>query len=826
MLASLEENPDKETAVQGGNRRLTDSPVLERINRSGWDSSQDDLDSPDPHRKFTHSSHHIAPVQPSPSKSPVGVRAFPILHSSQDQETQSQPEADSTEWDYNLPEYGQAQSAALPAFPPKDYSRVRETVEITNLSVDSLASDEDDSDSVFTRAIRERKEKGLTKIGPIQRARAATMPEGEDRPKLFTSRRDTLSATKPPASPASPPEEEEPLSFLERQLLQAAQDRDKRMSLSRPRMKEIKRTKGEAVSTSVSHNSLAKAVMKKIDSVVADYGQEHSSSDEFESPEPSPARYSLQRKAQSSTKSKGPPPTVKPKPLYKANTIGEFESKLTEKSEEPPKTPTMEENSHDATSPPWSIQLKKTPTNTRKIQSPEEEARQEDTDGGSPVNWKAMLKPTKTATNGRASPLSESSGEISSTRQFRQARPSSPAELKPSGIAKVFEVEPTSEKQAQNQPQEKRQHIGSLPQSSSEGVSMYEGSSVTSVPKYYQSKSRESFDETYWEAGGETTTGNSDSIQKPGVEDKDLSEAMHLPPPMPLIEKRISTSESIEELPPPPPFVSLEGIDGGETSTDDIIPPPSFPGQNSGLSTSPTPPPLPDTSPPKMMPGSNLPPKFEFPVVNGNHGQCFAPQDIASPIPSPLEQFESENSPEPSPHVVPPTAFGAVPEDGHQIDSRQLNLRDDSSGRPNEDEEVSELEESDIPPPLPSEPPPSLDVVEETERKEGSEMYQETLPPPRDTRTEVLTNATVEQTNGKSSLSSTNNVSRLVNTSQAEATNQPNNAVPPRPPPPLTYSKPTETAPTGNASISKPLIRFVIYMTDSYNLQVIVITTV
>ena len=558
MLACLEENPGREATIEGrGDRRLTDSPVLARIDRTGWDSSQDDLDFPDQYRNFSHSSRHIAPMQPSPSRSPVvGVRVFPILDSSQDQEMRSQPEAYTPQWDYNLPGDTLAKSATQPSFPPKDYPHIRETVEITNLSVNSLPSDEEDNDSVFTRAIRERKEKGLTKIDPIKRARAATMPEGEERPKFITSRRDTLSANKGPLSPTSP-DKEEPLSFLERQLLQASKDRDKRMSLSRPRMKEVKET--ESVSASTAHSSLAKAVMRKIDSVLVDNGKEDgSSSEEYEFSDRSPIRYSLQRKAQgqrkSSKESKVPPPVVKPKPLYKSKTVDhDIESRSTD---ERPKTPTAEE-SQDAGSP-WNVHLKKNPQNTRKLENSQEEPR-EDIDGGSPVNWKAMLKPAKTVSNGRASPLSEYSqptGEVvSSTRQFRQARPSSPAELKPPVVAKVFEVEPTSEKRSKIPFQVQRQHIGSLPQSSSEGISLCEGSSVTAVPKYYQSTSRESFDETYWEGGGEKMSKSSDGNHQLSVEGKAVSEEMHLPPPIPMNEKRISASESIEEFPPLHPLM-------------------------------------------------------------------------------------------------------------------------------------------------------------------------------------------------------------------------------------------------------------------------------
>ena len=814
MLASLEESPDRETTIQGRGRRLLDSPVLARIDRTGWDSSQDDLNSSDQYRNSSHSSRHIAPVQPSPSRSPVpGVRAYPILDSSQDQEMRSQPEAYTPQWEYNFPEEDmQARSATQPTFPPRDYPTIKETVDITDLSANSLPNDEEDDDSVFTRAIRERKEKGLTKIDPIQRVRAATMPEGEERPKLISSRRDTLSANKPPLSPTEK-EKAEPLSFLERQLQQASKDRDQRMSLSRPRMKEVK--KAESVSVSPAHNSLAEAVMRKIDSVVVNNGKDHSSSsEEDELSDRSPVRYSLQRKAQeqrkSSKESKGPPPVVKPKPLYKSKTVDYgFEGRSTGEN---PKTPTMEED-RDA-SFTWNVQLKKTPQNIRKGENSQEEPK-EDADGGSPVNWKSVLKPT--VTNGRASPLSEYSqptGEVvSSTRQFRQARPSSPAELKQPVVAKVFEAEPTAATQSKIPFQVQRQHIGNLPQSSSEGISLYEGGSVTAMPKYYQSTSRESFDETYWEGGSEKM---SDGSHRPSVEGKSAPEEMQLPPPIPMSEKRISASESIEELPPPPPpdaFVTLDGIDGGETSTDDIIPPPSFPGHISAFTT---PPPLPNTSPPKVVPGSNLPPGVEFLVING---QSSVPHDIPSPIPSPLEQIEateSESLLEPSPRVVPPPAFGAISDDKRQVDSKQLNPRKDYPRGMNEDEDVSELEESDVPPPLPSEPPPPLDAVDQSERRKEFDTLLETLPSPRDIRTEVQTNRGVAQTSEtqlESTKNVTDNVSSPVNISLSETTNGSSSAVPPRPPLPLTHSNSTEqenaASATNTTSTSIPLSRFV-----------------
>ena len=205
--------------------------------------------------------------------------------------------------------------------------------------------------------------------------------------------------------------------------------------------------------------------------------------------------------------------------------------------------------------------------------------------------------------------------------------------------------------------------------------------------------------------------------------------------------------------------------------------------------------------------------------------------DIPSPIRSPTDQHEaaeSESLSEPSPKVVPPPAFGAIPDDKQQMDSKQLNPREDSSRGPNEDEEVSELEESDIPPPLPSEPPPPLDMVDESKIKEGFDTHQETLPSPRDTRTEVRTNPAVAQTSEQPSESTknvTDNVSPPVNISPSETTNESSSAVPPRPPPPLTHSNSTErennAAATDNTSTSIPLSRFVVYIMCSLHLNVL-----
>lgn len=165
---------------------------------------------------------------------------------------------------------------------------------------------------------------------------------------------------------------------------------------------------------------------------------------------------------------------------------------------------------------------------------------------------------------------------------------------------------------------------------------------------------------------------------KPMKKDDSLQSqpSFELPPPLPVVEgeKRMS----FVELAPPDDF-----------GTD--IPPPVLPSPGD----SPLPPPLPDTSPPTKPPSSPTPEIFVFPELKPSSPSH---PDLPSPLASPTPGSEPHRSASP---ITPPVF--------------------DEPNKPVEGSAWSPEPES--PPPLPSMPPPPLDIEEE-----GSERLEDTTP--------------------------------------------------------------------------------------------------
>ena len=604
-LSSLQEmNEKNERTDTRGEFSYTGSPILSRIERSGWDSSQGE-DSPGQFEKYgNRSPRHIPSSQPLPQR--PGVRVVPI----------TPPPARSRFNFLDIPtNEKKSKSATLPMLPTRDYPMVSETVNLTDLSHSSIPSDEEEEDSEFAQAIKKRREtlERQSTVDAIRRRRVQTMPTPET-PKTLTLPSDEVDTPNPDILSAHAEREDDILSPLELQLRQASKNRHKRASLNQLRMTEIQKL--EQVSP-FSNNPIANAVMKKIDSVKIDERDGFGANDDdFSSPDNSPVRLGARQQLQQ--KLRAPPPVIKPKPLRKAKTMDDvFENN----KQSPPPT----EVEPQVTSPPWNVQLNRTPKSNRKFK---EDLEVEQDDDGT-VNWKSILKPVgapeemKSGSNRQTAPTEKKPMVANVFESSTKALDSKPK------VGNVFQSSTKAKVSEEALPKQL------VPQDSTEGISLHDGDAVTDMPKYYKSTSHEAFNEKYWEAESENVVLPPNPIEDDVNQAVVTEEFSELPPPLPpspLYDNSLIVTDSLLNLPPPAAFVTIEGADTGETSTDDI-PPPLLPPEGQPLlppeghpllppdilegqplevsSTSfeeepDIPPPLPDTSPPRLEATENL----------------------------------------------------------------------------------------------------------------------------------------------------------------------------------------------------------------------------
>lgn len=679
-----ESTPDlKETVVEGGSRRFRDSPVLARIDRSGWDSSQSqEEESPIQSNKYAF-LYHVPPTLPHPVSGSTTVKSYPI------------PSPKNKHWNQPAPEKGRnaqlmklhQKSATLPRLPPRDYPKMSST----SLG-GTVASDpeEEEEESEFARALRIGKEKMRNSNLELSgRSKSQTLPtnveEENSTPTSSIGAPDTQGA-KSQLSPTGGF-----LTNLASQIRQASEDRNTRLTLNQPRLTEVPKN-GEKEPLSPLHgNSIAQALSQKIDSL--NINARNDSSDEFESPKSSPAGIRPKANAVELQKdAKVTPPSLKPKPLRKANTDIGFQLP-------PPQTLSGE----NETSFPWSIKLKQTPKGERKVlkgaDSETEVGRGEDGN----VNWKSILKPA--TTSGRASPLvlkakrTESRAEKASTTGNQETRQNPTGKVN----SNVTEIEnPNAEIHS------KSNEI--LPQKSKKGVSLYNGS--TQPESAPQGSIVESIDEIAEgiEELAECMEELAADLSPVDLPPADLPPA-DLPPvdlPPADLPPPLSPTDSgnflIADLPPPAAF-TVEGAEVGESSTDDIILPPPMQEDNmSPAQPSPLPPPLPDTSPPKVPPSHFT--IFQFPatVTPPQFATESRPNTTPNPNPNPLSPISQSRKTETlQSSPIPPPILDIVSQD-------ELVMGEDEVKLP------TDLQDTEVPPPLPDEPPPPLDMddIQET----------------------------------------------------------------------------------------------------------------
>ena len=288
---------------------------------------------------------------------------------------------------------------------------------------------------------------------------------------------------------------------------------------------------------------------------------------------------------------------------------------------------------------------KKQPTPTLQSSTTGIESSSKNGQDGHLMNWKSALRPVKTTESGRKH---EESSSIECTRSdtSSQSPPIQQFSTKTTAInsaTKVFNSKSKGERETCYDPAEK----------------MFKSSPL------HKSKVQRSFNENPMA-----------QIGKLSVESEEL------PPPLPSVNNRMS-SEFVS-LPPPVSFVSVPGSSAGESSTDDFIPPPTQDELDDEGSVS-SPPPLPDTSPPREPLDGSIIDNTKFPTTkeeNTKRLPCYQDMTFPSPLPSPLHpsSFDADIEtamllpPDEFMHPQGPPSFMEESEVGFQMPTTQKKV--------------------------------------------------------------------------------------------------------------------------------------------------------
>lgn len=732
-LDKIHESPPdlKETVVEGGSHRFKQSPVLARIDRSGWDSSQSqEEESPIQTNKYAF-LYHVPPSLPLPVGGSTNIRSYPIPSPKNLRSNQPAPDNGRNAKLVKLHQ----KSATLPRLPPRDYPKISST------SVGAVASDpeEEEEESEFALALKKGKEKMRhSNLELSGRSRSQTLPtnvEEED--------------SSPTSSAATPGSQSPTLGNLASQIRQASADRNTRLNRNQPRITDVSKN-GEKEHLSPLHgNSIAQALSQKIDSL--NINARNDSSDEFESPKPSPVvnrpkanAVELQKEARFT------PPLLKPKPLRKANTDMGF--KL-------PSPQTL--SNENATSFPWNIKLKQTPKDEHKVLKEENEAEVSRGEDGN-VNWKSILKPA--TTSGKASPLVQEAKRTKSRAQEtskQETRQNPPGKVS----SNVTEIENSNA-------EFHSKSNGTLPQKSKKDMSLHDRGTRPFLSKYNESAPQGSIAESIDEiAEGIEELAECMEELAADLTPSDLP-PLDLPPPLSPTD---SGNFLIADLPPPAAF-TVEGAEEGESSTDDIIlPPPMHEEDTSPAEPSPLPPPLPETSPPKVPPSHFT--VFQFPavVIPSQFTAESRPNTTLSPNRSPHSPISQSNKTETfkSASIPPPILDTKV------LASQDKFVTEDEVKLP------TDLQDIEVPPPLPNEPPPPLDmddIQEETAQVPVS--LPDAIAPSSPSSVELASRQSSKPQ--KLNMQWVDNLQLPVHASYKSSPEQP----PPRPPPPLVEISP------------------------------------
>ena len=662
ILSELK-NGGRETVIGGGSSTLPrsrGSPAPPRISRTGWDSSQEDISS-------------IS----SRKKSDEMMKGHPILKS-----TTSNPPSE-----YRRPAESYQMSARSKSFtlPPPDYPKAEKSSTLKNISetdnAQNEADQEEEEESPFTKALRERKSELSKRSAEKLRIRANTMPD-KNSPLLIRKISEPREADNSESGQAEnsepvPKQEEEPedtLSPLQLELLKASKRRSERMESKQPRMSKSKSDSPLKEKPSVSNNPLAKAISERINSLaIAKADDEDDDFDSSPGPSPvsSPAPVITSKEMSSSKppKAKLPPPTVRPKPSKKSKP-----ETSERRSESPVNVPAVSEK-RDGSESPFRVRLK-SKTDRERSESPVNISGSNEDDQSSPLTFKVNLRSRTETKNKTSEKKDENDDDGAVMNKWKSV-------LKPAGgSGRASPVMHDADNFAKRSP--KSGPIDSI-----------------LTPDSGQTGSESQF---IFEA---------------------ISSDFALPPPLQANE---DNRVSFIDLEPPEAFF-VEGVESGADSgvAGDL---PTFmsPTVSEGSSI---PPPIPSSSPPEIVSGPT-PSAFVFPDFGGD----VAFPDIDIPAPNPISPMGSVDLPSPLPSPtsrsssriedilhspIPPPMFGddselpdvAPPGEEVRFDLGE-KLKDPAPAEGTSESKTSlDSDMSDTPPPPPpSEPPPFMDINE------------------------------------------------------------------------------------------------------------------
>lgn len=363
-----------------------ESPNLERLNQSGWDSSQDEGNNapgtPGRMQKFSY-LHPPTSSALSSSSSPLTRQYSPTKKQKAFVPPPTYQGSSSTSLS-SMSESSQAAPENISTFMANKYTTLPPAQKPIPASLHTSSSDDNEEDeeeeergeSAFTKALKLGKEK-LTN-SPAIRKRSSTMPSS------MRNRAPQFGVHSHDKSPA-----ESPHTVAE---------------------------KPHPFATSTFKQPLAAALMRKIDSVRIDNDENDNWSDEDDSfTKTPPAR------SRSHTSEKAPPPPAtkpKPKPLMKrAHTTVDPRHLDDPQNDAAPISPLKQQPLRGKS---VDIQAEK----EGKEKSVREDDEDDEEGGGSGrMNWKSVLKPVKRTGSGRASPAPEARSPFSSASSSNHQSP-------------------------------------------------------------------------------------------------------------------------------------------------------------------------------------------------------------------------------------------------------------------------------------------------------------------------------------------------------------------------------------------------------------------
>lgn len=372
--------PQKETVIDDVPRQYLgnegeESPGLDRINQSGWDSSQDEAvhtpGTPNHTQKFSYLQSSVS---------------LPIAHPHSPQKSTTPTLSQASIVTPTFPSRGEVgHGVSKNAAVNKSAASLLPLPQKASLPLISSPdpSEENEEESEFTKALKKGKA-NLTNF-PALRQRSSTMPS-------------------------------RPHKRVQRDRLPSQSNKADHSKSTVGDLKKAQPTEN----TPLFRQPLAQAIMRKIDSIQIPYENRFSDEEDEEETKSPPMSYS-------SAKEKSTPPAPKPKPqMQRANTVSPNTAASKDKR--------MPWSQNDEPSSQRGMQL----SNSDASEKPAQSEKEENHDGESGVmNWKSVLRPVKRTESGRASTGPPDQSSSSSTSIHRTQSPQK-VQPRPSELASGF----------------------------------------------------------------------------------------------------------------------------------------------------------------------------------------------------------------------------------------------------------------------------------------------------------------------------------------------------------------------------------------------------